>query len=157
MGKIVGMEKIEQEIENVDEVDETAEFKIYLNSMGFTSLKRNLLKTILEADYLQIISFSPYPSGVRNVILEQSHNEKTPEHEYLDMIYDKLILRLEEFNLHVDNKIVIEFKPLKKQDRHCERHTSLFFSSHDGINRIGLESFHYDGMKPIMIKDKKRV
>jgi hypothetical protein len=148
-------EILDKEIEDVvDEGDEVMDMEIYLNSMSFTSLKRELLQTILYADYLQLISFSPYPSGVRNVILEQSHNCKTPEHDFLNQIYDKLIPRLYEFNLRSDNKIVIEFKPLKKQNgRFYDRHTSLFYSFKDNINRIGLECFHYDGVKPKLITD----
>jgi hypothetical protein len=112
--------------------------------------KIQIIDTLIKND-IQIISYYTYPSGVRNVILEQVNGVKTEENDFLNIFYQKIIEKLKKHNLPVDNKIVIEFKTITNDG---DGHSNLFFSIKDGLYKIGLEAFNAYDTPPIYIENE---
>jgi len=131
---------------------ENDNMRLYLDSIAYNSFKEKIIRTLTNNDF-KIISHSRYPSGIRNVILEQQHSIKTPEHNFLELLHDRVLEKMKESKIPFDNKIVIEIQPILLEDgsKYFERHTPMFFSMKDGLNSLGLECFHVDGFKPIYL------
>jgi uncharacterized protein YueI len=134
------------------EESENDNVRLYLDSIAYNSFKENIIRTFTNNDF-KIISHSRYPSGIRNVVLKQQHSIKTPEHNFLESLRDRVLEKMKEVKIAFDNKIVIEIQPILLEDnsKYFEIHSPMFFSMKDGLNSLGLESFQVDGFKPIYL------
>ena len=97
----------------------------------------------LKADYFDIIAFYPYTSIVHMRLLEQNHNYKTEEHDFIQSFADEIWVKAEELGCKRDNKIVVEIKSKVLKD--CFNiNSSLFVGWHDGQISIGLSMYQPD-------------
>jgi len=87
---------------------------------------------------LRVVGFYPYTSGTIFRILEQSHNYKTPEHDFLESFGNKVLALAEAKGCRQDNKIVIELAFNNDNYRSLTKTSNIFVGYYDNVWSIGL-------------------
>lgn len=107
-------------------------------------------KLWLQALYYDVVAFYPYTSVISNRILEQSHNYKTEEHDFIQKFADDIKSKAEELDCEWDNKVVVEIQ-LRKSKLYNEQRkdSNLFVGYYDGKISIGLGVWLPDAPKNI--------
>jgi hypothetical protein len=117
-------------------------------------MKKDICYFLTEHTEFELLSFFPYPSGVRHQLLSQSHNYESEEHTFLDEFGELMLKEFEnETGFRRDNKIVIEFTPVNFKDN--EKYSSLFLGYKDNVFSIGLGAFQVDKREPISLIDSE--
>jgi hypothetical protein len=96
------------------------------------------LQEILLTREWKAVKFFPYTSSVTNRLLTQSHNYKTPEHNFLDNIGNKFKDEIEEKGIRWDNKIVIKIESVITAGGYNDIPSVLYIGCYDGLWNIGL-------------------
>lgn len=86
-------------------------------------------------DGWQVTGFYPYTSTVLYRILEQNHNYKTEEHDFLDTIGEHFQKEAEEKGCNWENKVVME---ITSTDIFSIVPVKLYLGKHDGKWSLGL-------------------
>lgn len=97
-------------------------------------------KLWLQAERYDIVAFYPYTSVVSTRILEQSHNRKTEEHDFIQKFADDIQNKAEKLGCVWDNKVVVEIqlRDLTKIDKDQCKDSNLFVGYYNGKISIGL-------------------
>jgi hypothetical protein len=98
----------------------------------------NHYKIWLQAKDFNIVAFYPYTSIVSTTILEQNHNYKTDEHDFIQAFADKIWKKAEALGCRWDNKIVVELSLDKSNHDTFRIDSNIFVGWYDGKISIGL-------------------
>lgn len=94
-------------------------------------------KLWLHAKDFNIVGFYPYTSSVSHRILEQNHNHKTDEHDFLEKFWNAMWEKAEKLGCQFDNKIVLEIEPSFKTPKDFSKNSNLFIGKYDGKIALG--------------------
>jgi hypothetical protein len=145
-------ERIEIDISNqlFGEWDEINKNRVLPENTKYSDIGQYIIKSFMDNDF-RIISYLMYPAGIRCPLITHKTDD-TDITNSLEPLYERIINKLEDAKLPVDNKIVVEIEPIYPINKGCyERITPLFFSMKDGVYSIGLECFQHDGIEPIYL------
>jgi hypothetical protein len=100
-----------------------------------------------EFDDIELLLYSPYPTVVRNVLME-TDTVKDEDNALIRFGNTLLYSVLPKYKVPDDNKIAIKFR-IKSHTG--EKICSLWFGSRDGRYYIGLSAENKDGFTPIVL------
>ena len=134
--------------------EQVVELDMMLKAWDYVHLKCNLIQ-LLDNNEIELLSFFRYPSCVRNVIISTSSNSGVM---WLKKFGDRVLEEiLPKYNMMVDNKIAIEFRPIIEKGGEYEeakKVSSLWFGSKDGVYSIGISAENMDGFPPMKLEKK---
>ena len=92
----------------------------------------------LQIESLKIVGFFPYTTVVTHRILSQNHNYKTDCHDFLNDLWLELLVKAEELNVALDNKIAFKCEIINSWSGlgFCEN-SPIYIGKYDGVIHIG--------------------
>lgn len=90
-----------------------------------------------QPDSFKIVGYYPYTSFVSMRLLEQNHNYKTEEHDFLNEIGMCVRDKIESLDLRWDNKVVIELEHINTLNCYFKE-SNIFIGWCDGNWSLGL-------------------